>query len=104
MRYLTHYEEYLIFTPEEGGYYYEGNDVVSTEKLSKQKAKSELIKIYDELVSEYGECDEYKYPKFWMSDDGNELHKVNSRYIGDAESWVIERKLGSQKSGWTPYC
>lgn len=32
MRYITHYEEYPIYEPAEGGYYYSGNKVVDSEK------------------------------------------------------------------------
>ena len=39
MRYVTHYEEYPIYEPAEGGYYYSGNQVVDTERMSKRKAK-----------------------------------------------------------------
>ena len=27
-----------------------------------------------------------------------------SNYVGQGESYVIERKLGSQRKGWEPYC
>ena len=29
MRYISHYEEYAIYEPAEGGYYYPGNKLVS---------------------------------------------------------------------------
>ncbi len=103
MRYLTHYEQYPIFAPEEGGYYYAGNEPADYWELSKRAAKRMLMEIYEELIAD-NEPGRNGYPKVLMSADKNEVHLVNSGYVGDRESWVIERKLGSQKSGWTPYC
>ena len=31
MRYISHYEEYPIYEPAEGGYYYPGNQLVAME-------------------------------------------------------------------------
>ena len=41
------------------------------------------------------------YPYFRVSP--NEIIRY-SKYIGEGESFVIERKLGKDKSGWVPYC
>lgn len=103
MRYLTHYEQYPIYEPAEGGYYYAGNEVSDYRKLSKRAAKKKIKEMYEELIVE-NEPDRYGYPQIYMTNDGNEIHIRNSGCIGDAESWVIERKLGSERSGWTPYC
>lgn len=43
MRYITHYEEYSIYEPAEGGYYYSGNQVVDSEKMSKRACKKNLL-------------------------------------------------------------
>ena len=32
MRYISHYEEYPIYEPAEGGYYYPGNQLVASER------------------------------------------------------------------------
>ena len=103
MRYLTHYEEYPIYEPAEGGYWYAGNEPSDYWELSKRAAKRLIKEIYDELIAE-NDPDRNGYPRIYISNDGNEIHKYNSPRIGENESWVIERKLGSQKSGWTPYC
>lgn len=34
MRYLSYYREYPIYEPAEGGYYYAGNQLVKSERLS----------------------------------------------------------------------
>ena len=39
MVWLSYYEEYPIYEPAEGGYYYEGLALVKTERLSKRAAK-----------------------------------------------------------------
>ena len=113
MRYVTHYEEYPIYEPAEGGYYYSGNQVVESERMSKRKAKAELERLWLEAKAENLEMfgaeepdfdkDEYGnriYP--WMR-NGNEIFRY-SKYIGDGESYVIEHKLGSCTRGWVPYC
>ena len=103
MRYLTHYEQYPIYEPAEGGYYYAGNEPADYWELSKRAAKRTLMEIYNELVAE-NMPDRNGYPKIWISIDKNAVYKVNSGYIGDAESWIIERSFGSERKGWTPYC
>ena len=103
MRYVTHYKEYPIYEPAEGGYYYAGNEVSDCWKLSKRAAKKMIREIYKELITE-NESDYHGYPLIFMSDDGNRVEIIKSGYIGDTESWVIERKLGSQRCGRVPYC
>lgn len=36
MRYISHYMEYPIYEPAEGGYYYSGNQLVESERKSKR--------------------------------------------------------------------
>jgi hypothetical protein len=91
MLYLTHYEEYPIYAPEEGSYYYPGNQAKEFYRLNSMKqAKRQLQKMRKELEAD-GYC-------VW--DTG--AYKP-SRYIGKAESWVIEKVYGSENSGWHPY-
>lgn len=112
MRYLTHYAEYPIYEPAEGGYYYAGNQVVESEKLSKRKAKAELEQLWLDAKAEnlalFGEEEPTKdrdkygnriYP--WVK-YGNMVRK-SSRYIGEGESYVIERHYGSEIRGYRPY-
>lgn len=44
MRYISHYEEYPIYEPAEGGYYYAGNQIVESERKSKRQCKKILKK------------------------------------------------------------
>lgn len=112
MRYVTHYEEYPIYEPAEGGYYYEGNEVVESEKMSRRAAKRRMKELWEEAKKEnlemYGEEEpigdprENVYPWF-RSADGNRIWKYG-KYIGDGESYILERHFGSEKRGWVPYC
>lgn len=101
MRYLTHYEEYPIYESAEGGYYYSGNQVVETERLSKRKAKSEIKRLWCEAKEENKDLPERE--QWRISNDGNKIWR-SSRYIGEGESYVIERHKGSEVRGWHPYC
>lgn len=109
MRYLTHYQEYPIFEPAEGGYYYAGNEMVETKRLSKRKAKEEMDEIWAQCEAENAENEAWKQRTgqrfdYWCrSNDGNKIWK-STRYIGDGESYVIERRPGKDESGWQPYC
>ena len=117
MRYISHYEEYPIYEPAEGGYYYSGNQLVATERKSKRACKKNLLEIWEECKKENeklgfreGNMDEWKqitdrtheYP--WIfNKERNYIHK-SSWYIGEGESYLIERYQGSQEHGYEPYC
>jgi len=109
MRYVTHYEEYPIYEAAEGGYYYSGNQIVETERMSKRKARKELDNIWKMCEEENAENQKWeertgqRFDYWQRSADGNEIWK-SSRYIGEGESYVIEHNKGSQTKGWRPYC
>ena len=87
MVYLTRYEEYPIYEPAEGGYYYAGNQAVEYRRLNSMKqAKKILAKMSKELEDE----------GFIVSEHSAYLP---SRYIGEGQSWRIEKVLGSHESG-----
>lgn len=87
MVYLTHYAEYPIYEPAEGGYYYAGNEAYEYYRLNSEKqAKRKLAKMSKELEEE----------GFIVYEDEAILW---SRYIGEDESWRIEKKYGSHNSG-----
>lgn len=117
MRYISHYKEYPIYEPAEGGYYYSGNKLVDSEHKSKRACKKSLLKIWEECKRnniERGFRDDntdewdqnisrtHEYP-WCFNREHNYIYK-NSYYIGEGESYTIERKQGSQESGWQPYC
>ena len=87
MVYLTHYEEYPIYEPAEGGYYYAGNSAMEKYTFrTKLGAKRQLAKMQAELEED----------GFVVYDDKAIRY---SKYIGEGESWRIERKYGSHESG-----
>lgn len=87
MVYLTHYQEYPIYEPAEGGYYYAGNEAYEYHRFfTKWGAKRHLAKMRAELEME----------GFIVYDNRAYLR---SKYIGEGESWVIERTYGSHNSG-----
>ena len=111
MRYITHYTEYPIYENAEGGYYYAGNAVSETERLSKRAAKKKLEQIWKECKAEnlelFGteeptECDGYPWIRIELN--YGVIIKKDSKYIGNGESFIIERKLGSCAWGYKPYC
>lgn len=109
MRYVTHYTEYPIYEPAEGGYYYSGNEVESSDRMSKRKARATMEEIWSQCEAENAENLQWeertgKRFDYWVrSADGNEIWKT-SRYIGEGESYVVERHKGSQIRGRRPYC
>lgn len=111
MRYVTHYEKYPIYEPAEGGYYYAGNEVVESERMSRRAAKRNMKELWEQAKAEnlemYGEEEPMRdfrkgiFP-WCRSLDGNKIWK-SGKYIGEGESYVLERHLGSEKRGWVPY-
>lgn len=115
MRYLTHYHEYPIWEPAEGGYYYAGNDVMESTRKSKRQCKKDFEEIWRQCLLENEEngfiegadWDEVLrmngsevYP--WIRLD-NYIYR-DSYHIGDGECYMIERHYGSAISGYQPYC
>lgn len=104
MVYFTKYEEYPIYEPAEGGYYYSGNQVVEYQRLSKRQARKKMEEIWQEIVKDYGDwADELARWTYSKSSYGVKIY-YRPKYIGDGMSYVIERKLGSEERGWEPYC
>ena len=90
--YLTRYDEYPIYEPAEGGYYYSGQDVEEYYECdSMEEAKQQLANMKEEL----------EYCGFEVLEEGAYLR---SKYIGEGVLWVIENELGENKRGWHPYC
>lgn len=117
MRYISHYEEYPIYEPAEGGYYYAGNQLIESERKSKRACKKNLLEIWerckreneelgfrDDNQKEWGSIirQTHNYP--WiLNSEYNYIFK-ESYYIGEGESFVIENHQGSQERGYYPYC
>lgn len=117
MRYISHYEEYPIYEPAEGGYYYAGNQLVESERKSKRACKKELLRIWEECQKENEELgfrednkrewaairDETRTFPWCINKDRNKIYR-SSYLIGEGESFVIEKNQGSQVHGYESYC
>ena len=116
MRYITHYEEYPIYEPAEGGYYYAGNQIVESERKSKRQCRKEFEEIWKQCLKENeengfieGHEDEWRdisswhYVFPWVRFDANYIFR-DGYHIGEGESYVIERNQGSQEHGYESYC
>lgn len=93
MYHLTHYYEYPIYEPAEGGYYYSGKRAGEFYRLNSIKqVKRKFDKMKKELEQD----------GFVMNE---RLMKASlySKYIGDGEHWIVEKVYGSHNSGWHPY-
>lgn len=87
MIYLTHYEEYPIYEPAEGGYYYAGREAATSyECTTEEEAIQQLAEMKQEL-----------------EEDGWIVEKTHaylpSKYIGESEYWKIEETYGSLERG-----
>ena len=86
--YLTHYEEYPIYEPADGGYYYAGREYTEyIECSNKADAIHELQYVLKEDLESLG----------FIVDETSAY--LPSKYIGEGESWVIEETLGSLTQG-----
>lgn len=89
--YVTHYKEYPIHDPAEGGYYYAGVEAIEHEgEFTLKEARKRLKEI----------CGEEKM-EMW----GLNRCIRKSKYIGEDEYYVIERKdrLGNENRGEEVY-
>ena len=95
MVYLTHYTEYPIYYPQEGGFYVAGQQADCFYRLNSMKqAKRQLEKMRKQLEED----------GFVVCINGNicEAYRY-SKYIGHGELWTTEKAYGSYNKGWEPY-
>lgn len=116
MRWISHYEEYPIYEPAEGGYYYAGNQIVESERKSKRQCRKDFEEIWKkcleenkengftkEIEDEWGDIIRNTHIFPWVRFDANYIFR-DGYYIGEGESYVIEQKQGSRECGYEPYC
>lgn len=100
MYYVTYYEEYPIYEPAEGGYYYDGSqNVLVREFKSWRKARQFFNKAAKQFVEDFSydnPCCRYGFP--------NSYAEVRSRYIGNDYGIVLTSKKPLEEHGWEPYC
>lgn len=110
MRYISHYREYPIYMSTEGGYYSTGNELIGSKRKSKRQCRKEFEKIWQDCLLE-NEMNGFTKDKSeeewheiqingkvdpWIRVNPNEIYRFN-HYIGESESYVIERKQWSQE-------
>lgn len=98
MRYISYYEEYPIYEPAEGGYYYTGNQLIKSERKSKRQCRKDFEEIWTKCIKE----NESGISE-WIRVNNNCIRR-RSQYIGEGWSIIIEKKSGSYEKGCNPYC
>lgn len=92
--YVSYYEEYPIFEPAEGGYYYPGNSLQLHYRVGSLKhARRLLRKLVKEAV-------EYHQPYDIVEKD---YARKTSDYIGKEKELRIETFLGMRECGYVTY-
>lgn len=94
--YVSYYEEYPIYEPAEGGYYYAGNNAVHSQGFNNEQ---EAKKFMDEYVnSSMADGEDWK-------PYGKRGYYVPSKYIGEQSYIILEpnKEYLSQVSGYEPY-
>lgn len=94
--FVTVYNNYPIYEAAEGGYYYEGTEVVKSREFQTwRKAKRAVRKLYKKLF------DAEDLGSF--QNDSRQHFGWNSRYIGDGWYIKLERRQGGDVSGYHLY-
>lgn len=98
--YVTIYNEYPIYEPAEGGYYYTGADISESWGFQTfRDAKRFIRKLYKECVQSGDTKSEY-----WYCNSNHLFFGMDSYYIGEGWFIQLERKQGASVKGWEPYC
>lgn len=98
--YVTIYDEYSIYNPAEGGYYYTGVDISQSWGFQTfRAAKRFLRKLYKDFI-EQGYTKESK----WFCTSNHQFFGMEGEYIGSGWFVQLERKQGKSVKGWEPYC
>lgn len=110
--YITYYEEYPIYEPAEGGYYYAGNQACSHYGFDNfyemYKYLPTVLQIEDmEATAFMEDATTNKIKKALVSWNGSMPIAVDygNEYVGSGRSLRIETEAGfkSAEHGWHPY-
>lgn len=94
--YVSYYEEYPIFEPAEGGYYYAGAQLSSSVQCSTlKKARQRLAKMVNGSWND---------PICPLVQTSKNLASYHGNYIGEGSFLVIETHKGHNEAGYEPYC
>ena len=98
--YVTVYNNYPIYEPAEGGYYYTGTEIKSSHGFNDYRnAKKFIRKMYKDCIKWEDNLD-----KYWHCNDSHTRFGVNGKYVGDGWYIKLERKQGEDVRCWQPYC
>ena len=94
--YVSYYEEYPIYEPAEGGYYYAGNNAVYSSGFNTEAEAKEFMDEYVKSSIESGEN--------WET-YGKRGYYIPSKYIGEQSYIILEpnKEYLSRVSGYEPY-
>lgn len=102
MYYVTEYEQYPIYEPAEGGYYYTGTTLCHHIKTtSLKKARKLLKRLARNFFDSEGRLD--NETEDYINSASNHIY-LSSNHIGEGMEWHIETRLGKHEHGWHPYC
>ena len=106
MFYVSHIEEYPIYEPAEGGYYYPGETVVECVACRTWKKAQ---RIFSKMKKDFRERYEDEWGRIYENNFGGVGKYVNpfivfdSHLIGDGAKIEITR-IKPRDRGWRPYC
>ena len=93
--YVSYYEEYPIYEPAEGGYYYAGNHCQVTHRYGFLKRARKAFKTWLKEFEEYHQ----PLPKVCK----NVAYDIGTDYVGTGRTLRIETVPGIQNRGYVPY-
>ena len=100
MYYVTYYEEYPIYEPAEGGYYYAGSQNVWVREFkSWRKARQFFNKVAKQFVEDFSYDNPYCMYGFRMC-----YAEVCASYFGNGYGIVLTSRKPLKEHGWKPYC
>ena len=102
MYYVCEYNQYPIYEPAEGGYYYEGTELVRHKKTRSLKKARRWLR---EWAKDYYEWEEEltEDAKEYIDNANNHIYYM-TKYIGEGVEWHIETRFGKNEHGYVPYC
>lgn len=107
MWYLTYYEEYPIYEPAEGGYYYAGvSEGQRYAYKTLNEAMADVPRLAEELMLEPFTHPDNVDEWFILAHYGYKyVAMYRDRYIGEDRYLVLETsaKVGGLECGWHPY-
>lgn len=88
--FVSFYEAYPIYEPAEGGYYYEGEQLVESIKVGSLKRARRIMR--------------REAANLGFTCIGSNSSSLRGKYIGESEYIYIETVRGIHEHGWHPYC